>query len=360
MKDYNIIGIDLAKRKFHILALDSQGKTALKKKLKRDEVLPYIEKTFLKGSRIAMEACGGCHHWGRSLKELGYEVILLKPKDVKPFAKSRQKNDMNDALGICKAANDPQLKHVHLKSKKEQEIAGLHKTRKQIIKRRIQLSNSIEACLLEWDYLVNVSKNTFLAETSSIIKDAYNKSKIIDITYEQLLFDAEELKLLLDREKQINQKIKLLNKESEKAQKLLDIPGVGELIANILSVQPMESYEDARDYAASLGLVPSQHTSADKIKLGGISKQGNRYIRTMLIQGARTIIMRASRPNPPKHDIYDFAVKIRARKGFNLSSVAVANKIARIAYACVVKNTEYVKNKKEQQKCLIGQASLQH
>ena len=173
MTEYKIIGIDLAKTNFHLAALDCDHKLILKKALHRDEVLSYVAATFPKGSIIAMEACGGCHFWGQNFESLGFPVILLKPKDVKPYAKAKQKNDMNDALAICKAALDPELKHVHLKSQQEQTVAYLHKSRQNVIRQRIQRSNSILTSLMEFGVVVKCRKSAFGKEAEKHIFHAF-------------------------------------------------------------------------------------------------------------------------------------------------------------------------------------------
>ena len=331
MTEYKIISIDLAKTKFHIAALDFEGKLILKKAVLREELLDYMITTFPKDSLIAMEACGGCHYWGQQFQEHGFKVKLLKPKDVKPYAKSKQKNDMNDALAIAKAALDPEL-----------TVSFLHKNRKNIIKQRIQKSNGTLTSLMEFGFVAKVSKSAFSKNATFYIKEAYEKTYICKEVYDLLIEDSKEIEHFLNREKSLDTKIISLNKESEKAKRLRDIPGIGDINASILSIQPMETYDTPRDFSASLGLVPSQHTTGGEIRLGSITKQGNRYVRTMLIQGARSVIMRGCKTNPPKDDpLYDFAKKLYEQKGFNVAAVAVANKMARIAHAIITRNRSY-------------------
>jgi transposase len=341
MTEYKITGIDLAKTKFHIVALDFDHKLALKKALHRDDVLSYISTTFPKGSTFAMEACGGCHFWGQSLKSLGFHVILLKPKDVKPYAKAKQKNDINDALAICKAALDPELKHIHLKSQEEQTVAYLHKARQNTIRQRIQRSNSILTSLMEFGVVVKCSKSVFGKEAETHILDAFEKGSIPKAIFDQMMLDALEIKALLKRESVLDKEIRVYNRESEIAKILETIPGIGTVNASILSIQDMKSYASGREFSASLGLIPKQFTTGGEVKLGGITKQGNRYIRTMLIQGARAILMRTYKNNIPQNRIYDFAAKLKEKKGFNVACVAIANKLARIAHACATKKQVY-------------------
>lgn len=341
MNDYKIIAIDLAKTKFHLAALDFDNKLQLKKALHRDDVLSYCLTTLTQGSTIAMEACGGCHYFGQQLEALGFHVILLKPKDVKPYAKSKQKNDINDALAICKAALDPELKHVHLKSPQEQAIAYLHKARKNTIQQRIQRSNSILSALMEFGVVVNCPKSAFGKQATTHIQQVFEAGFLPKGVFDQMMLDATEVKNLLERESLLDKEIRVCNRQSEMAKILETIPGIGPINASILSIQPMNSYADGREFSASLGLVPKQHTTGGEIKLGGITKQGSRYIRTMLIQGGRAILMRTCKKDVPQNSLYDFAIKLKAKKGFNVACVAIANKLARIAHACVTKKQVY-------------------
>lgn len=341
MTDYKIIAIDLAKTKFHIAALDSNHKLKLKKALHRDDVLSYCVTTFSSNSTIAMEACGGCHFLGQQLEELGFHVILLKPKDVKPYAKSKQKNDINDSLAICKAALDPELKHVHLKSLEEQTIAYLHKARQNTIQQRVQRSNSILTSLMEFGVVVKCSKSAFGKQAETHIQQAFEEGSFPKAIYNQMMLDTQEITNLLAREALLDKEIQTYNSHSETAQLLETIPGIGPINASILSIQPMSSYADGREFSASLGLVPKQHTTGGVIKLGGITKQGNRYIHTMLIQAGRAVLMRTGKENVPQNSLYDFAIKLKERKGFNVASVAIANKLGRIAHACATKKQLY-------------------
>lgn len=341
MNQYKIIGLDLAKTKFHFVALNDGGGKILAKQVFRDDVLGYCQITFPKDTLIVMEACGGSHYWGQQLTALGFRIKLLKPKDVKAYARSRQKNDTNDALAIAKAGLDPELKPVHLKDNQAQILSFLHKTRSNTIRDRVQKCNSILSSLLEWGVVPKVKKTAFTKEAKLQVQKAYDGQYIEESVYKALLAEALEVELLLIKEAELDQAIKALNKQSNKAILLETIPGIGPINASILSIQPMESYETGRDFSASLGLVPKQFTTGGKVQLGSITKQGNRYIRTMLIQGARAVIMRTCKENPPQSPIYLFAAKLYERKGFNVACVAVANKLARMAYACVTKQQEY-------------------
>jgi transposase len=341
-KHYKVIGIDLAKTKFHLAAMDVNQKILLKKAISRKDFFAKVNDLFPGKNTFAFEACGGSHYTAQRLQELGHEVILLKPKDVKPYAKSRQKNDINDAIAICKTACDPDLMHVQPKTKKQQEISYFHKARQNAIQQRIQVSNSLMTSLQEFGYVVECGKSTFGKLCKGHVEQALEMGFITKVIHEEMQTDCEEIEKLFAKEKKLEKEIIRENKRSEAAQLLETIPGIGPINASLLSNKPMALYEKPKDFSASLGLVPKQYSTGGKVQLGSITKQGDRYARTMLIQGARAIIMRTFKPNVPRGALYAFAQKLLKRgKRFNVVCVAVANKLARVAYACITKNAAY-------------------
>lgn len=347
MNNYRVIGIDLAKSKFHYAAINDENKVVAKAAIHRHDFFSKLSSLFAPNSRFAFEACGGSHYVAQKLQELGHKVEILKPKDVKPHAKTRQKNDINDAIAICKAALDPELMRVRPKTKEEQEITYLHKARQNIIQQRIQRSNSLMTSLLEFGYLVDCGKSKFATNCKSYIGNALEKKSITNSIYNQMILDCVEIEALLKREKNLDKEIVQRNKQSINAQLLETIPGIGPINASILSIKPVGLYKSAKDFSASLGLVPKQNTTGGNIRLGGISKQGDRYSRTMLIQAGRSLVMRSYKPNPitgalPSGDLYKFIYRLKKKgKHFNKICVAVANKLARIAYACLTQEVAY-------------------
>lgn len=342
MKNYTTIGIDLAKTKLHIAALNDQNKVVLKKAISRKDFIEKLQIMFAPNQTFAFEACGGSHNIGQILTQAGHKVILLKPKDVKAYAKSRQKNDINDAIAICKASLDPDLKHVHLKSKDEQTVSYLHKSRQNVIQQRIQRSNSIMTSLQEFGFVVTCGKAKFAKESKEYVLQAYEEGFITKSVKQEMIKDSAEIEQLLNREKALDIEISTKNKKSPKAILLQKIPGIGPINASILSIKAMDDYQEAKDFAASLGLVPKQNTTGGQIRLGGITKQGDRYARTMLIQAGRSIVMRSYKVNAPKDPIYKLVERLKSKgKKFNVICVAVANKLARIAHACVTQKASY-------------------
>lgn len=343
MEYTTIVGIDLARIKFHFAVTDKSGKVVKKFAMSRDDFFDKVENLYQAGQTFAFEACAGCHYIGQQLLKKGYKVIVLKAKDVKAYAKSRQKNDINDAIAICKAALDLDLKRINIKTREQQEVSYLHKSRQNVIRQRIQKSNAIMTSLQEFGYIVKCHKSTFAKNCQEHVQSSYQEEYISEDVYQEMLADCEEIKQFLTREKEIDKKIIARNKNSEKAQLLQTIPGIGPINASILSNKAMEAYNDAKDFSASLGLVPKQSTTGGKIQLGSITKQGDRYARTMLIQAARSVVMRNSKANAPDHSLSRFVNRMLGKgKKFNVICVALANKLARVSYACVKKREQFV------------------
>ena len=346
MSNYNIIGIDLAKRKLHIAALNHNNELILSKSITREDFFTKFLANLAGSQVFAFEACGGCHYVAQQLMALEHKVIILKPKDVKAYARIKQKNDANDALAICRAALDPAIMKVHAKSKQEQEISYLHKSRQNTIQQRIQRSNALITSLMEFGFIVKSGKSKFAKECLHYVEIAFANQYISEAVSIEMRRDCQEIAELIDREQALDKTIIKLNKMSEIATKLETIPGIGPINASILSNKSVVQYKTAKDFAASLGLVPKQSTTGGKIKLGSITKQGDRYARTMLIQGARAIIMNSYKNKAIIKDdmVYQFAARLlKKEKGFNVACVAVANKLARIAYACTMNQTTYQK-----------------
>lgn len=341
MKNNTITGIDLAKKIMHFVITDQSGKVIKRFKTNREEFLLAISE-LEPDTLIAMEACGSSNYWAQEITAMSYKVRLLKTKDVKIYAKSKQKNDYNDALAVTKAARDPELKTVRAKSKAEQDISLLHKTRQNTIRDRVQKTNSLMSSLFEYGYVTKLSKTKFSRECYSEVEDAYQEKFLNKQAYELLMVECKEITVLCEKERLIDKLIIESNKQSVKAIKLQKIFGIGPINASCLSNAPIESYASQRDFAASLGLVPKQKTSGDEIVLGSITKQGDRYTRTMLVQAGRSIVIRAKKDKNPIDKLLIWTqMKLAEGKPFNLVCVAVANKLARIAYALVMNDTEY-------------------
>jgi transposase len=341
MRNNIVAGIDLAKNIMHFVITDETGKITKKFKSNREEFLMRVS-GLPQDTLIAMEACGSSNYWAQEITKLGFKVRLLKTKDVKTYANSKQKNDYNDALAITKAARDPELKEVRAKNKDQQGVSLLHKTRQNTIRDRVQKTNSLMSTLLEFGYVTQLSKGKFCKMCDQEIQAAYDAQLINKKVFDLLKVDFKEIENLCLKEKMIDKIIVESNKESEDAMRLQGITGIGPINASCLNNAAMEGCRDSRDFAASLGLVPKQYTSGDQIKLGSITKQGDRYTRTMLIQGGRSIVIRAKTGEVSDDKLVRWAQKkIIEGKQFNLLCVAVANKLARIAYKVKMYKMDY-------------------
>ncbi len=248
MNNYKVIGIDLAKTKFHLAAIDHNQEVVLKKAIKRTEFFEQLSILFPQSQTFAFEACGGSHYTAQRLQEFGHKVVLLKPRDVKPYARSRQKNDVNDAIAICKASQDPNLMRVQPKSKQQQEISYLHKSRQNTIQQRIQRSNSLITSLQEFGYVVTCGKSNFAKGCQSFVNKALEGGFISKSIYKQMIIDCKEIDQLMLREKALAKEIASKNRLSQAAKSLETIPGIGPINASILSNKPMESYKNAKDF----------------------------------------------------------------------------------------------------------------
>jgi transposase len=332
--NHNVIGLDIAKHVFHAYSLNSDNK-AVKQKLKRAELLPFFANH--SPSLIGIEACGGAHHWARELTKLGHQVVLLNAKYVKSFVVGN-KNDFNDAQAIFDAVSRPNKRTVAVKSIEQQDMQLLHNLRQNLIEQRTALVNQIRGLLHERGIVIAQGINHVRKELSGILEDAENS--LTAISRELFAEQQEQLKNLDEKIKAHDARIKRLCHQNERSQRFLDIPGVGPLTATIVAadIGDGKQYQSSRDYAASLGVVPKQHSSGGKEVFLGISKRGNGYIRTLLIHGARTVLKNCTN----KTDKLSLWLKaLIERRGFNKAAVALANKNARILWAMAVKNKEY-------------------
>lgn len=339
----NTIGIDLAKNIFHLVVLDQTGKKTLSKKLTREEFLPFLEAKASPDTLISMEACGTAHYWAQEIEKLGFCVKLFKPRDVKAYLGDKQKNDINDALSIAKIALDPDRRSVAIKTRSQQQVCFLHKRRQQLIEQRIKNTNALRSVLAEFGVYITQTPNIFIKRVCAIVENAHFDKPFLDSVYRTLTRMAEDIQSLQHQIQCLDKDITTLNKTSECVKKLKSIPGIGELNASILSVCSVASYATDRDFAASLGIVPKQNTTGGHIKLGRITKRGNRYIRTLLIQGGRSVIIQASK-NKTKNTherLKAWALLKYDELGFNKAAVAVANKLARIVWSVITTDCMY-------------------
>jgi transposase len=309
------VGLDLAKSIFHLYSLSAEGKS-VKKKLKRNELLAYIAQ--MPVSLIGMEACGGAHHWAREFEKLGHEVVLLNARFVKAFAIGN-KNDFNDAEAIFTAVSRPNKRTVVVKNLEQQEMQMLHRLRQDLIYQRTALTNRIRGFLSELGLVITQGVNQVRKQLPLILADA--KNGLPSLSSELFAEMYASLRKLDDDIKAQDRRINRLCQQNALSRRFLDVPGVGPITATIMASDIGYGYAKSRDYAASLGVVPRQHSSGDKQVLLGISKRGNGYLRTLLIHGARSVIKCCTGKTDP---LSRWLQNLVDRRGFNKAAVALA------------------------------------
>ncbi len=334
------VGIDLAKRSFHVYAADAHGQRVFSKKLTRARLPGFIAQ--LPPCIIAMEACGSAHYWARRFRDAGHEVRLIAPQFVKPFVKSI-KNDAADAEAICEAVQRPNLRFVAIKSVEQQDIQAIHRLRSWVVGQRTALINQTRGLLLEYGIEVAQGRAARQRRLPEILEDAGNGLSGRFRAELQRLY--EELQHLNERVAHYDEQIDQVAKDNAQAQALMQLPGVGATGATALLAAVGEDpsrLKNGRGMSAWLGLVPRQHSTGGQDRLLGISKRGDVYLRQLLIHGARAVLRFAERKDDP---LSRWAVALKARRHSNVATVALANKLARIAYAILTTGQPYDANR---------------
>jgi transposase len=280
------IGLDLAKNVFQAHGVDERGKPALKKQMKRAQVLPYF--AHLEPCLIGMEACGSAHYWARKLEQLGHTVKLMAPQFVKPDVKTN-KNDAADAEAIREAVSRPSMRFVPVKTGEQQAALALHRARQGLVKARTAQANQLRGLLAEHGIVIPQGIDHIVKRLPGILEDGENE--LPGVFRELLQRLGEHLKELDRHVDALDAQIQLWHRENAASRKLAEIPGIGPITASALvaSIGDGKSFEDGRQLAAWLGLTPRQHSSGGKQTLRGISKRGDTYLRTLLIHGARAL-----------------------------------------------------------------------
>lgn len=331
----NIIGVDLAKEVFQVYAANSSGKKIWSRKLSRQK-FKLLWKD-LEPCTVVMESCGSSHYWGRTLRNLGFDVKLIPAKFVRPFVKTN-KSDEADAEAIVVAALAPGMRFSAIKTEEQQSILALHRVRSRVLKQRIQISNEIRGFLREFGFTISEGTAKFKLYVHEILEDA--EIEIPNFTRIMINRMLEELARLEVELAEYDKLIVNVNKENEVCKRLQEINGVGPLSASALfaSVANISEFKNGRALAAFLGLVPRHSGSGGKTKILGISKRGDPYLRSLLIHGGRSIVNHCSKRKDP----YSLKInKLRERIGFNKTCVAVANRNARIAWVLMAKGEIY-------------------
>ena len=329
------VAIDLAKKVFHLVGADTTGKILWRKRLTRHALMPFI--TQLPPVLIGIEACGGAHYWARRFREHGHEVKLMAPQFVKPFVKSN-KNDMRDAEASAEAVTQPTMRFVPTKDIDQQDLQALHRVRERLIGERTALINEVHGLMHEYGIVIPTGVSKF--RQAVVGKLASEQDKLTPLSQEMFEKLVVEFVALEEQIAYYQQKLESLAKTHPECQRLITIPGIGPMPATALiaAVGHVGVFKNGRQLAAWLGLVPKQHSTGGQTRLLGISKRGDRYLRKLLIHGARATLPWVERRTDSRSQWIRGLLK---RRGWNRTAVAVANKPARIVWALLSRGGVY-------------------
>jgi transposase len=335
MSKITTIGLDLAKNVFHVVCCDERGKVVSKKMLRRSQVLQYFANWV--PCLVGMEACASAHHWARELGALGHEVKLIPPQYVKPYVRGN-KNDYNDALAIAEAVTRPEMRFVAVKTTEQQDVQALHRLREKRLQDRTALCNQLRGLLAEHGLILPQGVNLLRRRLPELLEDGENG--LSDLFRQLLAQGYQQLQELDGHIEYYTHEMKRQSQQDEACRRLQTIPGYGPVVASVFHsvIGNGEAYRRGRDVSASLGLVPRQHSSGGKEVLLRISKRGDRYLRSLLVHGARSVVIQAAKKDDR---LSRWINKVRAERGFNKVVVALANKMARIGWAILVNKTVY-------------------
>src|SRR5271156_6039796 len=335
MQTVTTIGLDIAKSVFQVHGVDAEGDVVLRRQLKRRYVMTFFRK--LPPCLVGVEACASSHHWSRELQALGHTVRLMPPAYVKPYVK-RHKNDATDAEAICEAVTRPNMRFVATKTPEQQSCLTLHRTRHLFIRQQTSVINAIRAHLAEFGIVAPVGRNG-VEQLLGVAADASDK-RLPEVARVCVAALGAQLRMLKAQILQFDRMITAWHRSSEASRRLDDIPGIGPVLATALvaSVADPKAFRSGRDFSAWIGLVPKQNSSAGKDRLGSITKQGNRYLRWLLVVGATAVIRYAQKHGTKNRP---WLARLMERRPAKVAAVALANKIARIAWAIMVRGDRY-------------------
>ena len=335
MDEVITIGVDLAKTVFQVHGVDAAGGVVIRRQLRRAQVLPFFKKQ--PPCLVGMEACATSHHWARQIGASGHDVRLMAPSYVKPYVK-RNKNDMADAEAICEAVTRPTMRFVEIKTPEQQSVLMLHRTRQLFVRQRTTLINALRAHLAEFGIVAGVGRNG-VERLAKIIEDGEDE-RVPPGAHACLLALRAQLEMVKRQIFEADRRILAWHRSNEVSRRLDDIPGVGPLIASALvaSVPDPHVFKSGRDLAAWIGLVPRQNSTGGKARLGHISKAGNRYLRSLLVVGALSVIRRAQQTDCTRRP---WLAKLLERRSAKVAAIALANKNARTAWAMMAHGTIY-------------------
>jgi transposase len=335
MQAVRTIGLDIAKSVFQIHGVDAAGNVLIRRQIKRRYVVAFFQK--LPPCVVGIEACATSHHWSRQLQAIGHTVRLMPPAYVKPYVK-RQKNDAADAEAICEAVTRPSMRFVETKTPEQQSCLMLHRTRHLFIRQQTAVINSIRAHLAEFGIVARVGRQG-VEDLLDVVADPTDR-RLPEVARACVAALGMQLRMLKAQILAFDRRIMAWHRSNETSRRLDAIPGVGPALATALvaSIADPKVFRSGRHFSAWIGLIPRQHSSGGREKLGSISKQGDRYLRGLFTAGAMAVI-RYAKIHGTKHR--PWLIALLARRPTKVAAIALANKIARMAWAVMAKNERY-------------------
>jgi error-prone DNA polymerase len=330
-----LIGMDTAKSIFQVHGVNAAGKPQLKRKLRREEVIPFFEKQ--ERCTVVLEACGAGHHWARMLMQLGHEAKLLAPEAARPFVKKGKKNDAADAAALCAAASQPEVKFVPVKSLEQQGVLALHSVRTLLVKQQTMLANAMRGLAAEFGLVVAKGVHR-LDELEAQVQAEASMPATAKQAFAELHGRSQAAAARIAG---LEAQIVAHARQDDTARRLATIPGIGPITASLIAAtvgDNIGAFKSARHFAAWLGLVPRQHSTGGKTRLGRITKAGNSEIRKLLVLGATSMAYRAAQWNSA---VGAWLRGVLERRPVRLATVALANKMARIAWAVMTRGEVY-------------------
>ena len=327
-----VVGIDIGKTSFHVIGLDRRGAVVLRQRWSRSQVEARFAN--MPPCLIGMEACVGAHHLSRKLRALGHDARLMPAKYVRPYSKG-QKNDFRDAEAIAESVQRPTMKFVATKTAEQLDLQALHRVRERLVSQRTGIINQIRAFLLERGIAVRQGRLFLRGELPGILAAP---SDVLSPRMARIIEDlAADWRRLDERVEQLSSEIELLARNDAGCERLMSVPGIGPVISSamVAAIGTGDAFSKGRDFAAWLGLVPRQMSTGDRTILGSISKRGNRYLRALFVQAAWVVLIRQK--NWERHGLKPWIEAARKRLHHNVLAIALANKLARIAWSVLAR-----------------------